>query len=193
MQTVTPSRAHYRKSMLAGSALAVLLVVVIIARVRGGMLTAGVVVIAVVFALVLVGVWLYFRNTKVQYADGLIVTTDLLGRSRQLTTATVNQVVIVEHLRGATQLASPVLLLLGDDGRALLRLRAGLWSIDDLGAIGAAIPRDPDVVTGVITSAALRTRFPAAVSFWEAHAAFASVAVAAVIVAAAMLVTFIFA
>ncbi|GAB3605786.1 hypothetical protein GCM10027413_11950 [Conyzicola nivalis] len=193
MQTVTPSRAHYRKSVLVGCGLAALLVVVILARMRGGMLTAGVVVIAVAFVLTLIGIWLYFRNTKVQYGDGLIVTTDLFGRSRQLTTATVTQVVLVEHLRGATQLPAPVLFLLGDNGRALLRLRAGLWTIDDLGAIGAAIPRDPDVVTGLITSADLRKRFPAAVSFWEAHAVVASLAVAAVVIAAAAVLPFIFA
>jgi hypothetical protein len=191
MQTVTPSRAHYRRSVLVGCGLAVLLVVVILGRMRGGMLTAGVVVIAVAFVLVLVGIWLYFRNTRVQYGDGLIVSTDLLGRSRQLTTATVAQVVLVEHLRGATQLAAPVLFLLGDDGRALLRLRAGLWSIDDLGAIGAAIPRDPDVVTGLITAAELRKRFPAAVSFWEAHAVLASLTVAALVIAAAMVLPLI--
>jgi hypothetical protein len=192
MHTVTPSRAHYRKSVLIGCGLAVLLVVVILGRMQGGMLAAGVVVLAAAFVLVLVGIWLYFRNTMVQYGDGLVVSTDLFWRTRQLTTATVSQVVLVEHLRGATQLAAPVLFLLGDDGRALLRLRAGLWSIDDLGAIGAAIPRDPDVVTGLITSAALRRRFPAAVSFWEAQAVFASLAVAAVIIAAAMLLPFIF-
>jgi len=185
MQTVTPSRAHYSRSVLIGSGLAALLVVVILGRMSGGMLMAGVVVLAVLFAATLVGIWLFFHNTKVAYQAGRVVTTDLFGRSRELTTANVYQVVLVEHLRGATQLVAPVLFMLGDDGRVLLRLRVGLWSLDDLGAVGAAIPRDPDVVTGVITSAELRRRFPSAVSFWEAHAVLASLTVAAVVITAA--------
>jgi hypothetical protein len=193
MQTVTPSRAHYSRSVLIGSGLAALLVVVILGRMSGGMLMAGVVVLAVLFAASLVGIWLFFHNTRVQYAPGRVVRTDLFGRSRELTAADVKQVVLVEHLRGATQLVAPVLYLLDDQGRSVLRLRAGLWTIDELGAIGAAIPRDPDVVTGIITAAELRRRFPGAVSFWEAHAVVTSLTVAAALVAAAAVLPYLFA
>ena len=185
MQTVTPSRAHYSRSVLIGSGLAALLVVVILGRMSGGMLMAGVLVLAVAFAAALAGVWLFFHNTKVQFAPGRVVSIDLFGRSRELTTASVHQVVLVEHLRGATQLVAPVLLMLDDAGRVLLRMRVGLWTLDDLGAVGAAIPRDPDVVAGVITAAGLRRRFPGAVSFWEAHAVVTSLTVAAAVIAGA--------
>jgi hypothetical protein len=178
--------------VIVGSGLAALLVVVIITRMGGGMLMAAVAVLAVLFAATLLGIWLFFHNTKVQYAPGRIVSTDLFGRSRELTAATVKQVVLVEHLRGATQLVAPVLYLLDDAGRSQLRMRVGLWSIDELGAIGAAIPRDPDVVAGVITAADLRKRFPGAVSFWEAHAVLASLTVAAVLIVAALLVPVVF-
>ena len=193
MQTVRPSRAHYSRSVLIGSGLAALLVVVILGRMTGGMLMAGVVVLGALFAATLIGIWLFFHNTRVQYGPGRVVRTDLFGRSRELTTATVRQVVLVEHLRGATQLVAPVLYLLDDQGRSQLRLRVGLWTIDELGAIGAAIPRDPDVVTGVITAAELRTRFPGAVSFWEAHAVVTSLTVAAALIAAAAVLPFFFA
>lgn len=192
MQTVTPSRALYSRSVLIGSGLAALLVVIILGRMTGGMLMAGVVVLAVLFAAVLVGIWLFFHNTRVQFAPGRVVRIDLFGRSHELTTATVKQVVLVEHLRGATQLVAPVLFMLDESGHVLLRMRVGLWSLDDLGAIGAAIPRDPDVVAGVITAGDLRKRFPDAISFWEAHAVFASLTVAAVIIVAALLVPVIF-
>jgi hypothetical protein len=185
MQTVTPSRAHYSRSVLIGSGLAALLVVVILGRMTGGMLMAGVLVLAVAFAAALAGVWLFFHNTKVQFAPGRVVSIDLFGRSRELTTASVHQVVLVEHLRGATQLVAPVLLMLDDAGRVLLRMRVGLWTLDDLGAVGAAIPRDPDVVAGVITAAGLRRRFPRAVSFWKAHAVVTSLTVAAAVIAGA--------
>lgn len=183
MRTATPSTAHYKKSVLVGCGLAVLFVVVVLGRMQGGMLMAGVVIIAVVFVAVLVGIWLFFRNTRVAYEPGRVMRTDLLGRSRELTTASVHQVVLVERLRGATGLVAPVLFMLDADGRALLRLRVGLWSLDDLGAIGAAIPRDPDVLAAPITSAELRRRFPGAVSFWEAHAVVASLLVAAIVIA----------
>jgi len=192
MQTVKPSRAHYSRSVLIGSGLAALLVVVILGRMSGGMLMAGVVVLAVLFAATLIGIWLFFHNTSVAYAPGRVVRTDLFGRSRELTTATVKQVVLVEHLRGATQIVAPVLYFLDDEGRSRLRLRVGLWTIDELGAIGAAIPRDPDVVTGVITAAELRKRFPAAVSFWEAHAVVTSLTVAAAIIAAGAVLPLLF-
>ena len=192
MQTVTPSRAHYSRSVLVGSGLAALLVVIILGRMTGGMLMLGVAVLAVLFAATLLVIWLFFHNTRVQHAPGRVVRIDLFGRSRELTTATVKQVVLVEHLRGATQLVAPVLFMLGDDGHVLLRMRAGLWSLDDLGAIGAAIPRDPDVVPGVITASDLRKRFPNAVSFWEAHAVLTSLTVAAVVIVAALLLPVIF-
>lgn len=183
MQTVTPSRAHYSRSVLIGSGLAALLVVVILGRMSGGMLMAGVLVLAVAFAAALAGIWLFFHNTKVQFSPGRVVRIGLFGRSRELTTASVHQVVLVEHLRGATQLVAPVLFMLDDAGGVLLRMRVGLWSLDDLGAIGAAIPRDPDVVTGVVTAAQLRARFPRAVTFWEAHAVVTSLTLAAVVIA----------
>jgi len=192
MQTIRPSRAHYSRSVLIGSGLAALLVIVILGRMTGGMLMAGVLVLAVLFAATLAGIWLFFHNTSVAYGPGRIVLTDLFGRSRELTAATVTQVVLVEHLRGATQIVAPVLYLLDDSGRARLRLRVGLWSLDDLGAIGAAIPRDPDVVAGVITAADLRKRFPGAVSFWEAHAVVTSLTVAAALFAAAAVLPLIF-
>ena len=192
MQTVTPSRAFYSRSVLVGSGLAALLVVVILGRMSGGMLMAGVAVLAALFGATLVGIWLFFHNTKIQLSPGRVVRVDLFGRAHELTTARVKQVVLVEHLRGATQLVAPVLYLLDDDGHSLLRLRAGLWALDDLGAIGAAIPRDPDVVTGIITPAELRTRFPNAVSFWEAHAVVTSLTVAAALIAAAAALPFIF-
>jgi hypothetical protein len=192
MQTVKPSRAHYSRSVIIGSGLAALLVVVILGRMTGGMLMAGVVVLALLFAATLIGIWLFFHNTAVAYAPGRVVRTDLFGRSHELTTASVKQVVLVEHLRGATQLVAPVLYFLDDQGRSRLRLRAGLWSIDELGAIGAAIPRDPDVVTGLITAAELRKRFPGAVSFWEAHAVVTSLTVAAAVIAAGAVLPLVF-
>lgn len=188
MLTAKPSTANYRKSVLVGCGLAALFVVIALGRMEGGALMAGVVVIAVIFGLVLLGIWLFYRNTRVDYEPGRVVRFDLLGRPRELTTASVRAVVLVEHLRGATQLAAPTLLMLDAAGRTQLRLRGGLWSLDDLGAIGAAIPREPVSIGGSITAGDLRRRYPAAVSFWEAHAVVASLGVAGIVIVAASVV-----
>ncbi|MET4582093.1 hypothetical protein ABIE21_001583 [Conyzicola nivalis] len=193
MQTATPSTANYRKSVLVGCGLAALFVVIALGRMEGGALTAGIVVIALVFGCVLLGIWLYFRNTRVDYEPGRVVRFDLLGRPRELTTAAVEAVVLVERLRDGTQTVAPALFMLDSAGRTQLRLRGGLWSIDDLGAIGASIPREPVSIAGDISAGQLRLRYPAAVSFWEAHAVAASLVAALMIVVAAALLSLVLA
>lgn len=185
MKSATPSTALYRRSILVGCGLSVLLVVIALARMQGYALMAGVVAIAVLLLAVLAAIWLFFRNTRVQYEPGRVIRTDLLGRTRELDAGSVHQVLLVERLRGATQQAAPALFLLDSEGRTRLRLRAGLWSLDDMGAIGAAIPIDPDVIAPPITVAELRKRFPASVSLVEAHAVLAGVLAAGVVVATA--------
>ena len=192
MQTATPSTANYRKSVLVGCGLAALFVVIALGRMEGGTLTAVVVMIAVVFGAVLLGIWLYFRNTRVDYEPGRVVRFDLFGRPRELTVATVDSLVLVERLRDGTQTVAPALFMLDSDGRTQLRLRGGLWSLDDLGAIGASIPREPVSIAGGISAAQLRRRFPAAVSFWEAHAVATSLVTAAVVIVAAAVLSLVF-
>ena len=192
MHTATPSTANYRKSVLVGCALAVLFVVIALGRMEGVGLMAVIVVIAVVFGLILLSIWLYFRNTRVDYEPGRVVRFDLLGRPRELTTAAIHTVVLVEHLRDGTQTTAPALLMLDADGRTQLRMRGGLWSLDDLGAVGASIPREPVSIAGTVSAAQLRRRFPAAVSFWEANAVLTSLVVALVVIVGATVLSLVF-
>jgi len=192
MHTATPSTANYRKSVLVGCALAALFVVIALGRMEGVGLMAVIVVIAVVFGLILLSIWLYFRNTRVDYEPGRVVRFDLLGRPRELTTAAIHTVVLVEHLRDGTQTTAPALLMLDADGRTQLRMRGGLWSLDDLGAVGASIPREPVSIAGTVSAAQLRRRFPAAVSFWEANAVLTSLVVALVVIVGATVLSLVF-
>jgi len=192
MHTATPSTANYRKSVLVGCGLAVLFVVIALGRMEGVGLMAVIVVIAAVFGLILLSIWLYFRNTRVDYEPGRVVRFDLLGRPRELTTAAIHTVVLVEHLRDGTQTTAPALLMLDADGRTQLRMRGGLWSLDDLGAVGASIPREPVSIAGTVSAAQLRRRFPAAVSFWEANAVLTSLVVALVVIVGATVLSLVF-
>ena len=192
MHTATPSTANYRKSVLVGCALAALFVVIALGRMEGVGLMAVIVVIAVVFGLILLSIWLYFRNTRVDYEPGRVVRFDLLGRPRELTTAAIHTVVLVEHLRDGTQTTAPALLMLDADGRTQLRMRGGRWSLDDLGAVGASIPREPVSIAGTVSAAQLRRRFPAAVSFWEANAVLTSLVVALVVIVGATVLSLVF-
>ena len=192
MHTATPSTANYRKSVLVGCALAALFVVIALGRMEGVGLMAVIVVIAVVFGLILLSIWLYFRNTRVDYEPGRVVRFDLLGRPRELTTAAIHTVVLVEHLRDGTQTTAPALLMLDADGRTQLRMRGGLWSLDDLGAVGASIPREPVSIAGTVSAAQLRRRFPAAVSFWEANAVLTSLVVALIVIVGATVLSLVF-
>jgi len=192
MHTATPSTANYRKSVLVGCGLAVLFVVIALGRMEGVGLMAVIVVIAAVFGLILLSIWLYFRNTRVDYEPGRVVRFDLLGRPRELTTAAIHTVVLVEHLRDGTQTTAPALLMLDADGRTQLRMRGGLWSLDDLGAVGASIPREPVSIAGNVSAAQLRRRFPAAVSFWEANAVLTSLVVALVVIVGATVLSLVF-
>jgi len=192
MHTATPSTANYRKSVLVGCGLAVLFVVIALGRMEGVGLMAVIVVIAAVFGLILLSIWLYFRNTRVDYEPGRVVRFDLLGRPRELTTAAIHTVVLVEHLRDGTQTTAPALLMLDADGRTQLRMRGGLWSLDDLGAVGASIPREPVSIAGNVSAAQLRRRFPAAVSFWEANAVLTSLVVALIVIVGATVLSLVF-
>jgi hypothetical protein len=193
MQTVTPSRANYARSVLAGSGIAVLFVVIAFGRLRGESLMVGVVVIAVTFAVMLGGVFLYFRNTKIDCAPGRITRSNLFGAKTEIGTSDVGTVVLVERLTGATQQPSPSLLLLDEGGKPLLRLRGELWSIDAMGAVGGSMLQTPEVIPEPITTGELRRRHPLSIPLWEAHPVVTSLLAALAIVIAVAVVAFVIA
>ena len=193
MQTVTPSRANYARSVLASSGIAVLFVVIAFSRLRGESLMVGVAVIAVTFAVMLVGVFLFFHNTKIVCAPGRITRSNLFGARTEIGTSDVGTVVLVERLTGATQQPAPSLLLLDEGGRPLLRLRGELWSIDAMGAVGGSMLQTPEVISEPITTGELRRRHPLSIPLWEAHPVVTSLLAALAIVIAVAVVAFVIA
>jgi hypothetical protein len=193
MQTVTPSKANYGRSVLAGSGIAVLLLVISFGRLRGESLMIGVVVIAATFAVMLLGVFLYFRNTRIECEPGRIARTNLFGSRTEIGTADVGTVVLVERLTGATQKPAPSLLLLDESGAPLLRLRGELWSIDAMGAVGGSMLQSPEVISEPITTGELRLRHPRSIPAWEAHPVVTSLLLALAIVIVVAVVAFVIA
>lgn len=170
-RVLRPSSAAYGRAVKANLVITIPLLVISIARlaINPWLLPVFVVTLALVFC----GVLLYFRNTRVVYADGSYTIANLLGVRRSFTAAQAKVLVTVTSLRvfGAT-IMSPQLLVVGDSGAKILRLRGQTWDVEqftelanDLIAHGVT----NDAIREPITAGALRDRYPRAVGWYEAH------------------------
>ncbi len=166
-----PSRAAYGRALRANLWIALPLLVVSLVRI--GLNWWLLPFFAIVVVLTFGGVLLYFRNARVDYRDGSYGVTSMFGVRRAFTASEVTRVVTVTSLLGTgMQGGAPQLIVLGADGRKLIRLRGQTWDVaqftelaDDL--VAHDLPRD--AVLEPISAAKLQERYPKAVAWWEAH------------------------
>jgi hypothetical protein len=182
LETIRPSLARSRATLVASSGVAVALVVIALLQPTTGAAT-GVGGLAGAAALVALGVWLHWRNARIRFGEGRVERTNLLGATTVVADSSVATVLVVLQLDGAAARPVPGLFLFDADGATLLRMRGEAWDVESMAALGAALPVAAIVIAEPITADALRRRFPGAVEPWEVHPARYSLAVGAIVVA----------
>lgn len=166
-----PSRTAYARAVRANLWIAIPLLLISIVRIglNPWLLPVFVVALGVSFG----GVLLYFRNARVEYRDGGYTVFSLFGAARRFTAAEASVLVTVTSLRtvGVAQTA-PQLIVVGEDGRKILRLRGQTWEVDQFTQLALDLIAHGvrnDAIREPITPAQLRLRYPRAISWVEAH------------------------
>jgi hypothetical protein len=166
-----PSRAAYGRALRANLWIALPLLVVSLVRIGTNwwLLPFFAIVVVLTFA----GVLLYFRNVRVDYRDGSYEVTSMFGVRRAFTASEATRVVTVASLLGTSmQGGVPQLIVLGEDGRKLLRLRGQTWDAAQLtelanDLIAHGVP--DEAILEPISPVKLQERYPKAIAWWEAH------------------------
>ena len=166
-----PSSAAYGRAVRAN--LWIALPLLLVSLVRIGLNWWLLPFVAVVLVLTFGGVLLYFRNARVDYRDGSYGVTSMFGVRRAFAASEATRVVTVTSLLGTSlQIGAPQLIVLGADGRKLLRLRGQTWDAGQFAElatdlIARGVPGD--TILQPTSAAKLQERYPKAVAWWEAH------------------------
>lgn len=129
--------------------------------------------------------WLWLTNTRLLAGRGGVGYRDMLGRSRYWSAADVARVVqvtIVYYSPRSGRQIKPALLLVGGDGRCLLKVRTAQWPVDAIDAFIAGTGHQAEDV-GLYTSGQVASEFPGSVGFMNSPT-WRTVAIVAVIAAA---------
>ena len=166
-----PSSAAYGRALRAN--LWIALPLLLVSLVRIGLNWWLLPFFAIVLVLTFGGVLLYFRNARVDYRDGVYGVTSMFGVRRAFTASEATRVVTVTTLLGTSlQGGAPQLIVLGADGRKLLRLRGQTWDASQFTELASdLIAHDVpgDAILEPISAAKLQERYPRAIAWWEAH------------------------
>jgi hypothetical protein len=168
LATIRPSRETYSRAIRPSIGLFIGLAVVIVIAFRDEILF-GIAALVVAAGLSALQLWLYFRNTRVDYGPGRIVSRNLFGRAKEVAVGDIQTALAVLSLATTAVVAVPQLLLLDAGGRVLLRLRGVTWSSDQMGELLTVVPVTPVVLSEPISPLALRERYPLAIGWWESH------------------------
>lgn len=165
-----PSRAAYGRALRANLWIAIPLLAVSLIRI--GLNWWLLPLFAIVLLLTLVGIVLYFRNARVEYGDGSYTVVSLVGTRRTFMASQATSVVTVTSLFTGAQAAVPQLIVLGESGAKILRLRGQTWDVEQFtqlanDLIAHGVPNE--AIRESITAAKLRERYPRVVSWAEAH------------------------
>jgi len=165
-----PSRAAYAR-VLRGN-LWVAFPLLVISLIRIGQNWWLLPFFAFVLLLTVGGVVLYFRNVRIEHGGASYTVVSMFGARRTFRASDVTAVVTVTGLTW-TGLASGVaqLIVLGADGAKILRLQARTWELDQFTELANDLisRRVAHEAIGRIGAAALRERYPRAVSWYEVH------------------------
>lgn len=185
-------RVHMRpKRSLLGEAFAAILlgttpifaVVYWFTSTHGGMELA-IIVHAVVIAIGLLLVWRQLRVFCAVTDDELIgngIFTPLV----RVKLASIRRVQLVPTYLGAAPEPVLQLLVTGDEGRRLFRMRGNFWRASDLRELAAALPMPVEETREVITMSEFFAGYPSA-AYWFENRRPLQVAIAAVLLLAAL-------
>jgi hypothetical protein len=187
VQTYTPNAARYRGRF--GWVLPAILVVALIVYWRFDQPTAAYVIeMIVLFALVGGYVLLYFRNVRFIAEPRSLTVHTAFGMSHTVAQHHLARAVLIENYITSTAqnaAAVPRLLLLDDEGGAVLRWSGQVWTEVQMRELVEALDIPLTEIPGRLGSADIHRRYPHALGMWESH----PIAVAVTIIAAFLVIS----
>jgi hypothetical protein len=172
----------YKGFVIANSVLVVPIIGgnVLVANLNGGAVN-GLAVFAlfgVVFLALGVGMMLYFRNTRVDFGDGMISRTNMLGITKRWPLSSVATVVDVPTLVAPKEVTVHTTFILDNEKRLVLRVSDRTWLPNQIAQLVAMIGITPTTFDGPTTALFIQNHYPRAIGWREAHPyQFATVAV----------------
>ena len=144
---------------------------------------AYVVEMIVVFALVGGYILLYFRNARFLAAPHALTVRTAFGMSHTVAQHHLAEAILIENYITSTAsnaISVPRLLLLDDEGHAVLRWSGQVWTEEQMRELVEALDMPLAAIPGRLGSGDIHRRYPGALGPWESH----PIAVAIVIIAA---------
>jgi hypothetical protein len=184
VETIRPSQKMYKGFVIANSVLVLPILggnLLIASRSNGEINGLAVFAfVAAVFLLLGVGIMLYFRNTRVDFGDGMISRTNMLGISKQWPLESVETVLDVPTLVAPKEVTVHTTFVLDTATRVVVRVSNRTWLPEQITRLVEATGVTPITLTGPTTAISIQNRYPRAVGWREAHPyQFATVAVLA--------------
>jgi hypothetical protein len=186
VETLRPSKAAYRSAVTAQAVIALPLLGVAVVRLWGAPIGAFVALV-VVLLLISVGIFLHFRNTRIDFGDGQISRTTMFNKTTTWPLSDIGTVLTVRSLIAFMAPTTENVFVLDTAGRLIVRATDQRWSFTQLRNLVEATEKTPVVLKKPIDALRVRSQYPGAIAWWEAHTfktAFIATGVLMVIVAA---------
>jgi hypothetical protein len=171
MQTFTPTFSAYRSRL--GRVLPALAILIVIVYWRFDQPVVVFVVEWVVVVALSVGLtFLYFRNTRYTAAPGALTIHNTFGISHTVASHHLERAVLVERYitsRAEGARSIPRLLILDDEGHAVLRWSGQVWSEAQMRELAATLDVPLTVLPGKLGSGDIHRRYPKALGPWESN------------------------
>jgi hypothetical protein len=171
MQTFTPTFSAYRSRL--GRVLPGLAILIVLIYWRFDQPVSVFLIEWIVIVGVSVGVTvLYFRNTRYTAAPGALTIRNTFGISHTVASHHLERAVLVErYITSRTEGARPIprLLILDDEGHAVLRWSGLVWSEAQMRELVATLEVELTVLSGRLGSGDIHRRYPRALGPWESN------------------------
>jgi hypothetical protein len=131
----------------------------------------GYVSLFILLVVIGIGLLLYFRNARLDFGDGQISRTNLFGQTKTWALSDVGTVLAVRSLVAFMQPPSDNLFVLDTAGRTIIRASDQRWAPSQMRALVDAIGHTPVILDHPVRAKAVRSDYPGAVSWTEAHPA----------------------
>jgi hypothetical protein len=182
VQTYTPDAARYRGRF--GWVLPATLIVALLIYWRFNQPTVAYVVeMVVLFATIGGYILLYFRNARFIAEPRSLTVRTAFGMSHTVAQHHLAKAILIESYITSTApnaTSVPRLLLLDDEGTAVLRWSGQVWTETQMRDLVETLGMDLTELPGRLGSADIHRRYPHALGMWESH----PIAVAITIIAA---------
>jgi hypothetical protein len=171
MQTYTPTFSAYQsrlRRVLPALAIAIVLVYWRFNQPVTVFLIEWLVIVVAAIGLTV----LYFRNTRFVATPGVLTVRNAFGMSHTVARHHLARAVLVEHYvtsRSAEARSTPRLLILDDEGTAVLRWSGQVWSETQMRELVSALDIPITELAGSLGSGDIHRRYPKALGPWESN------------------------